>query len=34
MGVKEELGKKIKRMRLNRGLTQEQLAEAMFHKEH
>lgn len=27
MGVKEELGKKIKRMRLNRGLTQEQLAE-------
>lgn len=29
MGVKEELGKKIKRMRLNRGLTQEQLAEAI-----
>lgn len=29
MGVKEELGKKIKRMRLNRGLTQEQLAEAV-----
>ncbi len=27
MGVKEELGKKIKRMRVNRGLTQEQLAE-------
>ena len=27
MGVKEELGKKIKRMRINRGLTQEQLAE-------
>lgn len=27
MGVKEELGKKIKRMRLNRGLTQEQLSE-------
>ncbi len=27
MGIKEELGKKIKRMRLNRGLTQEQLAE-------
>ena len=29
MGVKEELGKKIKRMRINRGLTQEQLAEAV-----
>lgn len=29
MGVKEELGKKIRRMRLNRGLTQEQLAEAV-----
>ncbi len=29
MGIKEELGKKIKRMRLNRGLTQEQLAEAI-----
>ena len=29
MGVKEELGKKIKRMRLNRGLTQEQLAESV-----
>lgn len=29
MGVKEELGRKIKRMRLNRGLTQEQLAEAV-----
>lgn len=29
MGVKEELGKKIKRMRLNRGLTQEQLSEAV-----
>ena len=27
MSMKEELGKKIKRMRLNRGLTQEQLAE-------
>ena len=27
MSIKEELGKKIKRMRLNRGLTQEQLAE-------
>ena len=27
MGVKEELGKKIKRMRVNRGLTQETLAE-------
>lgn len=29
MGVKEELGKKIKRMRINRGLTQEQLSEAV-----
>ena len=29
MGIKEELGKKFKRMRLNRGLTQEQLAEAI-----
>lgn len=29
MGVKEELGKKIKRMRINRGLTQEQLAETV-----
>ena len=29
MGIKEELGKKIKRMRLNRGLTQEQLSEAV-----
>ena len=29
MGIKSELGKKIKRMRLNRGLTQEQLAEAV-----
>lgn len=29
MGIKEELGKKIKRMRLNRGLTQEQLAETV-----
>lgn len=29
MDIKEELGKKIKRMRLNRGLTQEQLAEAV-----
>lgn len=28
MGVKEELGEKIKRMRQNRGLTQEKLAEA------
>jgi len=27
MGIKDELGKKIKRMRLNRGLTQEQLSE-------
>ena len=27
MGIKEELGKKIKRMRINRGLTQERLAE-------
>ena len=29
MGIKKELGKKIKRMRINRGLTQEQLAEAV-----
>lgn len=29
MGVKEELGKKIKRMRINRGLTQEQLSEVV-----
>lgn len=29
MGIKQELGQKIKRMRLNRGLTQEQLAEAV-----
>ena len=29
MGIKEELGKKIKRMRINRGLTQEQFAEAV-----
>ena len=29
MGIKEELGKKIKRMRINRGFTQEQLAEAV-----
>ncbi len=29
MGVKEELGRKIKRMRINRGLTQEQLSEAV-----
>ena len=27
MGIKKELGIKIKRMRINRGLTQEQLAE-------
>ncbi len=27
MGIKQELGQKIKRMRINRGLTQEQLAE-------
>ena len=27
MGIKQELGLKIKRMRINRGLTQEQLAE-------
>ena len=27
MGIKEELGKKIKRMRINRGLTQEALSE-------
>lgn len=29
MGIKKDLGKKIKRMRQNRGLTQEQLAEAV-----
>ena len=29
MGVQQEFGKKIKRMRLNRGLTQEELAEAV-----
>lgn len=29
MGIKQEFGKKIKRMRLNRGLTQEELAEAV-----
>ena len=29
MSIKKELGKKIKRMRINRGLTQEQLAEAV-----
>ena len=29
MGVKQEFGKKIKRMRINRGLTQEELAEAI-----
>lgn len=29
MGIKEEFGEKIKRMRQNRGLTQEQLAEAI-----
>lgn len=29
MSIKKELGKKIKRMRQNRGLTQEQLAEAV-----
>ncbi|MBQ2611501.1 helix-turn-helix transcriptional regulator [bacterium] len=29
MSIKEEFGKKIKRMRVNRGLTQEQLAEAV-----
>ena len=29
MGIKQELGQKIKRMRQNRGLTQEQLAEAV-----
>lgn len=29
MGIKEEFGEKIKRMRQNRGLTQEQLAEAV-----
>lgn len=29
MGIKQELGKKIKNMRIRRGLTQEQLAEAV-----
>lgn len=29
MGIKQEFGKKIKRMRINRGLTQEELAEAI-----
>jgi len=29
VGIKEEFGEKIKRMRQNRGLTQEQLAEAV-----
>ncbi len=29
MGIKEEFGEKIKRMRQNRGLTQEQLSEAV-----
>ncbi len=29
MGIKQEFGKKIKRMRINRGLTQEELAEAV-----
>ncbi len=29
MGIKQELGKKIKRIRQSRGLTQEQLAEAV-----
>ena len=29
MGIKKELGKKIKRMRINRGLTQEELAETV-----
>ena len=29
MGIKTELGRKIKRMRQNRGFTQEQLAEAV-----
>ncbi len=29
MGIKQELGKKIKRIRQKRGLTQEQLAEAV-----
>ena len=28
MGIKEEFGKKLKRMRINRGLTQEELSEA------
>ena len=29
MSVKQEFGKKIKRMRINRGMTQEELAEAI-----
>lgn len=29
MGIKEELGEKIKRMRVNRGFTQEELAETI-----
>jgi len=29
MGIKQEFGRKIKRMRINRGLTQEELAEAI-----
>lgn len=29
MGIKEEFGEKIKRMRQNRGLTQEELAESV-----
>ena len=29
LGIKEEFGEKVKRMRQNRGLTQEQLAEAI-----
>ncbi len=29
MGIKQEFGRKIKRMRINRGLTQEELAEAV-----
>jgi len=29
VGIRQELGEKIKRMRQNRGLTQEQLAEAV-----
>ena len=30
MGVKQEFGKKIKRMRINRGLTQEELSEILY----